>query len=87
VILLHRLRGEPMYLNADLIEVVEATPDTVVTLADGRKIVVSETPAEVIDRARLFRASVLATSEELRENRRSGAPVLSILPTDRGGRG
>ena len=64
-----------------LFEVVEATPDTVVTLADGRKIVVSETPA------RLFRATVLATSEELRENRRSGAPVLSVLPTDRGDRG
>jgi flagellar protein FlbD len=76
-----------MYLNADLIEVVEATPDTVVTLADGRKIVVSETPIEVVDRARLFRASVLATSEELRDTRRPGVPHLSVLPTDRGDRG
>ena len=78
MILVHRLKGEPMFLNSDLIEQVEATPDTVITLADGRKIVVSESPEEVVERARLFRASVLVASDELRES--SGGTVLTLLP-------
>jgi flagellar protein FlbD len=66
VIIVHRLRGEPMFLNTDLIESIEATPDTVVTLVDGRKFVVAETPEEVVQRTMGFRASVLAAAEELR---------------------
>jgi flagellar protein FlbD len=66
VILVHRLKGEPMFLNADLIESIEARPDTVITLVDGRKAVVAETPEEVVGRIREFRAAVLATVEELR---------------------
>ena len=42
MIAVHRLRGEPMFLNADLLETIEATPDTVLTLVDGRRIVVAE---------------------------------------------
>lgn len=70
MILVHRLKGEPMFLNADLIESIEARPDTVITLVDGRKAVVAETPEEVVGRIREFRAAVLATVEELR----SGVP-------------
>jgi flagellar protein FlbD len=66
VIIVHRLRGEPMFLNTDLIESIEATPDTVVTLVDGRKFVVAESPEEVVQRTLGFRASVLAAAEELR---------------------
>lgn len=66
MILVHRLKGEPMFLNADLIESIEARPDTVVTLVDGRKTVVAETPEEVVDRIRLFRAAVLAAVEDMR---------------------
>ena len=66
MIIVHRLRGEPMFLNTDLIESIEATPDTVVTLVDGRKFVVSESPDEVVQRTLGFRASVLAAAEELR---------------------
>lgn len=78
MILVHRLKGEPMFLNSDLIEQVEATPDTVITLADGRKVVVSESPEEVVERSRLFRASVLVASDELREA--GGGTVLTLLP-------
>lgn len=55
-----------MFLNADLIESIEARPDTVVTLVDGRKTVVAESPEEVVDRIRLFRAAVLAAVDDLR---------------------
>lgn len=79
MILVHRLRGEPMFLNTDLIEFIESTPDTVITLADGRKLVVSDTPEEVVERARMFRASVIVASDELRDSQNI-APTLTLLP-------
>jgi flagellar protein FlbD len=63
-----------MFINEDLIESIEATPDTVLTLVDGRKIVVADAPQLVVDRARVYRASVLAATEELRT--RGGEVVL-----------
>jgi flagellar protein FlbD len=49
VITVHHLRsGEPFVVNADLIEVVEAAPDTHLTLTTGRKLLARETPAEII---------------------------------------
>jgi len=64
-----------MFINEGLIESIEATPDTVLTLVDGRKIVVADPPHIVVDRARLYRASVLAATEELR-TRPSGELVM-----------
>lgn len=81
MILVHRIKGEPLYLNADLIEFVEATPDTVITLADGRKMMVAESPLEIVDLAKLFRASVLVASDELKEETQGSADVLHLLPT------
>jgi uncharacterized protein YlzI (FlbEa/FlbD family) len=48
---LHRLstRDEPLLLNPDLIQVVEAHPDTVVTLTTGVKVLVKESPAELAE--------------------------------------
>ena len=66
MIALHRLRGDEMILNADLIESVEATPDTVITLIDGRKMAILETPDQVVHAVRLFRASVLRTADDIR---------------------
>jgi flagellar protein FlbD len=37
----------PVWVNAELIETMEATPDTVVTLLTGRKLLVRETPDEL----------------------------------------
>jgi len=66
MILVHRLKGEPMYLNSDLVEYIETTPDTVITLLDGRRIVVQDPASEVVDRVRDFRAAVLVAAEEFR---------------------
>src|SRR5205807_5037805 len=77
MILVHRLRGEPMLINEDLIESIEATPDTVLTLVDGRKIVVADPPQMIVDRARVYRASVLAATDELR-SRSEGGEVLQF---------
>src|ERR1700746_1135009 len=47
---LHRITqpAQEFFLNPDLIQVVEAHPDTVITLTNGSRYVVSETPAEVV---------------------------------------
>ena len=62
MITLHRLghRHEPFLLNPDLIFTVEACPDTVVNLTTGAKFVVSETPDEVADAIRDWRAGILS---------------------------
>lgn len=58
--MLTRLGGHPMALNPDLIEKAEATPDTVITMVDGHKLVVAESVADVVDLVREWRASVAA---------------------------
>ena len=44
-----RLNGTEIVLNADIIETMEETPDTVITLASGSKYVVSESIEKIID--------------------------------------
>jgi flagellar protein FlbD len=51
MIKLTRLSGEPFILNAELIEYVEARPDTFVTLTTGQRVVVAESMDEVMRRA------------------------------------
>lgn len=46
---LTRLNRDPFFLNALLIEQIEATPDTVITLTNGVKLTVAESPDHVID--------------------------------------
>jgi len=80
MISLHRLghKLEPFRLNPDLIVTVEATPDTVITLATGAKIVVAETPERVAKEVRNYRVDVLAAALGRRhEQRRDAAPHLA----------
>lgn len=49
-----RLNGSVFILNAGLIETVEANPDTVVTLVNGHRYVVQESPAEIVRRAAAY---------------------------------
>ena len=58
MIKLTRLNREALALNSDLIEYVEATPDTVITLTTGGKIRVTETVDEVIARVIEFQRAV-----------------------------
>ncbi len=60
-----RLNGERFALNPDLIERVEAHPDTVAFLVDGTKYVVKESVNEVLQEIREYRAGILATSYEM----------------------
>ena len=66
MICLHRLRGEELWVNPDLIVFVEATGhDTVITLADANRVLVQETPADVSAAVLRFRSTVLAAADEL----------------------
>jgi flagellar protein FlbD len=60
MILLTRLNNRPLVVNSDMIKFVENTPDTVITLVTGEKIVVLETVAEVLEEIVSFRRRVVA---------------------------
>jgi len=47
VIQVTRLNGLPLVINADLIKFIESTPDTLISLTSGEKIMVKE-PVEVV---------------------------------------
>ena len=49
-----------MYINAELIQTVEATPDTIITLAGNKKLVVKDTPQEIAERFIEYRRKTLA---------------------------
>lgn len=59
MIRLSRLNGTEFHLNPDLVETVESCPDTVVTLSDGKKYVVSESPEAIVDAIVAFRRRIL----------------------------
>lgn len=60
MIQLTRLNNAPFYLNSDLIEHIAITPDTVVALTTGQKLVVKETPDEVLNRVIHYKRRILA---------------------------
>lgn len=66
MVLVHRLKGEPVFVNADLIESIEACPDTVMVLVDGRTLVLADAPQEIVERVVRYRASVLVAADDLR---------------------
>ena len=59
---LTRLNHVALVLNADLIESIEVTPDTVISLTTGQKLVVLESAEEVVRRVVEFRRAVLGGS-------------------------
>ena len=67
MITLTRLSGSAFVLNSDLIERIDATPDSVVTLIDGKKYVVAETLEEIIDLVRTYRGEVIAVGAHIAE--------------------
>lgn len=59
-----RLNHTPIVLNSDLIEQIETTPDTVISLTTGQKIMVLESTEEIVRRIRLFRHSILVPQDQ-----------------------
>lgn len=65
MIVLTRLNRSRFAVNPDLIERVQATPDTTLIMVDGATFVVTETMDDVIAQITRFRAGVLATAAAL----------------------
>ena len=65
MIMLTRINGSRFALNCDLIERVESTHDTVLTLVDGTRYLVTESVDEVVESVRAYRASIVALSHQL----------------------
>lgn len=66
-----RLDGTRFYLNSDLIETIESTPDTVVTLTSQKKLIVRESPHDLIEALVAFRRRVFAIGPQLVERQPS----------------
>lgn len=58
MIKLTRLSGEEFVLNSDLIRYVERRPDTFITLTTDERLIVRETPEEVIERTIEFARAI-----------------------------
>lgn len=90
MILVTRLNGSPFAVNPDLLERVEPTPDTVLTLIDGTKYIVTESVTEIISLVREFRASVVVAARAVPregldeaagpEHEATPAPVTELHP-------
>ena len=59
MIQLTRLNHVPFYLNPDLVEQIERTPDTVIRLTTGVRFVVVEQPEVVVERIIAYRQRVV----------------------------
>jgi flagellar protein FlbD len=62
MIRLTRLNHVPLIVNADLIEHVEVTPDTVVALTTGQKFMVLESAEEVVEKVIQYRKALLSST-------------------------
>ncbi len=78
MITLHRLNKQEFVLNADLIETIESTPDTLVTLTTGKKLIVRDAVQDVIGRVinyrQLCNGSIRVLHEEKKELPVDGSP-------------
>ncbi|HZB58985.1 MAG TPA: flagellar FlbD family protein [Actinomycetota bacterium] len=81
MIIVTRLHGASVAVNCDLIERVEAAPETVVTLVDGSRYVVRESVSEIVDKIRVFRASVVLLAGRLDEPSATGQQRLHLVPS------
>jgi len=84
MITLHRLGHfeESFELNPDLIVTVESTPDTVITLATSAKVVVSDSPEEIAEAVRQWRAKVLIAA--LHDDQAQGGTAVPLAAAGAG---
>lgn len=71
-------------LNPDLIERVEATPDTVVTLVDEKKFLIEESLEDVLRLITDYRAFIIARARDISvtDYDPTGRPVLHVVPNE-----
>ncbi|MDR2045095.1 MAG: flagellar FlbD family protein [Clostridium sp.] len=55
-----KINGKKILVNHDLFEIVEETPDTVITLTTGKKLIVKESRQEIKNLVKLYRKDIFA---------------------------
>lgn len=75
MIVVTRLNGGQIGVNPDLVQRIDSAPDTILTLIDGTKYIVTESLPEVIDRINEHRASILARAREIQSS-----PHIELVP-------
>jgi len=63
VIPLRRLNNQPIIVNCDLIETIESTPDSVVTLTSGNKLIVRDSLDEIRKKVVDFKREIYGPGE------------------------
>jgi flagellar protein FlbD len=74
VIPVTRPDGSTLLVNPDRIETIEDTPDCVITMADGKKLLVRESAVEIAERFRAYQRSVRVAETRFGGRRRSDPP-------------
>lgn len=64
MIRLTKINGRQMALNPDLIEYIEETPDTVITLTNNDKVVVRDRMSEIIEKVIDYRRFIAGSTEK-----------------------
>lgn len=80
MIVVTRLNDTRFAVNPDLIERVQESPDTTLTLVGGTSYVVRESMEQVIEMIMQFRAGVIAHARSLPALDNSGIGVLEVVP-------
>lgn len=62
MIVVTKLKGDHLVVNAELIKYIETTPDTMITLVNGEHLIVRESVEEVVMRAVVYGRSIRAFS-------------------------
>jgi flagellar protein FlbD len=56
-----KINNEKILINSDLIEIVEETPDTIVTLTTGRKLIIKESRQDIKNLVKSYRKDIFTT--------------------------
>lgn len=62
-----KMNGGSITVNADLIETVEETPDTIITLTTGKKIIVKESRQQIKNLVLSYKRKIYIEKETLEE--------------------
>jgi flagellar protein FlbD len=63
VITVTRINDREVLINSDQIEIMEEAPDTTLTMIGGRKIIIRETPDEVLDKIVAYKRLILKEND------------------------
>lgn len=80
MILLTKINSAPIAVNSDMIEYIEETPDTVITLTNGDRVVVQQRMSEIIEKTVQYRRRIAGLTEA--EYERQIRRVAPMTPAD-----